>query len=84
MINFVFLGGDMLDLYKSFKAKLHVVPSGQGGSLVKWNVEFEKTDASDPNPDHHVNFAVRMSKGLDTYLSYQGLKIIATLSIYSL
>ena len=68
-INFVVLGGDILDLYNSFKAKLHVIPSAQGGSLVKWNVEFEKADENDPNPEHHVNFAVKMSKGLDTYLS---------------
>lgn len=66
-INFVVLSGDVL--YNSFKAKFHVIPSPLGGSLVKWNVEFEKADENDPNPEHHVNFALKMSKGLDAYLN---------------
>lgn len=79
-INFVVRSGDLLKQYNSFQAKLHVVPSSQGGSVVKWNVEFEKVDENDPNPEHHVNFALKISEGLDAYLSR--LNMHASIYIY--
>lgn len=68
-INFVVLSGDVFNLYNSFKAKFHIIPSPLGGSLVKWNVEFEKANENDPNPEHHMNFALKVFKGLDAYLN---------------
>ncbi|KAF3443597.1 hypothetical protein FNV43_RR14919 [Rhamnella rubrinervis] len=60
---FVVTEGDVLKLYNSFKAKLEV-----SGGLVKWSLEFDKANQNAPNPDPHLDLAIKVSKGLDDYL----------------
>ncbi|GER28854.1 polyketide cyclase/dehydrase and lipid transportsuperfamily protein [Striga asiatica] len=57
------LEGDILNLYKSFKAKISV-----DDGHVTWCIEFEKADESAPNPDDYAALAVEITKGLDHYL----------------
>jgi hypothetical protein len=67
-ITFNVIQGDVLRFYKSFKAKLEVIKVHKGISSAEWTVEFEKANENSPDPEHYVDFAVKMSKGLDAYL----------------
>ena len=62
------LEGDVLKIYKSFKAKIQFNDVDNGKSKVIWALEYEKATENAPEPDHYVNFAVKMSKGLDAEL----------------
>ncbi|KAK6152836.1 hypothetical protein DH2020_012475 [Rehmannia glutinosa] len=62
-ISFVILEGDIMELYKSFKAKVTV-----GDGTAMWCLEFEKANDSAPNPDQYATLAVEITKGLDLYL----------------
>ncbi|TQD72016.1 hypothetical protein C1H46_042444 [Malus baccata] len=67
-INFVVLDGDVLKLYKTFKAKLEISKAGNGGSTVKWTLEVEKANANAPEPKLYADHAIKVSKGIDAYL----------------
>ncbi|KAM0996793.1 hypothetical protein ACFX2I_006720 [Malus domestica] len=67
-INFVVLEGDVLKLYKTFKAKLEISKAGNGGSTVKWTLEVEKANANAPEPKLYADHAIKVSKGIDAYL----------------
>ena len=62
------LEGDVLKIYKSFKAKIQFNDVDNGKSKVIWALEYEKATENAPEPDHYVNFVVKMSKGLDAEL----------------
>ncbi|KAI5322648.1 hypothetical protein L3X38_031720 [Prunus dulcis] len=65
----MFDAGDILKLYKSFKAKIEAVKAGNGGSIVKWTLEFEKANGNAPDPKDYADKAINVSKGIDAYLS---------------
>jgi hypothetical protein len=67
-MTFNVIQGDVLRFYKSFKAKLQVIKVHKGAGSVEWTVEFEKANENSPDPEHYVDFAIKMSKGLDAYL----------------
>ncbi|KAL6204985.1 hypothetical protein ACLB2K_022251 [Fragaria x ananassa] len=67
-ITFVILEGDVLKVYKSFKAKMQVTKAGNGGSIVKWTLEFEKANSITPDPKIYAEYAIKVSKGIDAYL----------------
>lgn len=67
-ITFNVIQGDVLRFYKSFKVKLEVIKVHKVVSSAEWTVEFEKANENAPDPEHYVDFAVKMSKGLDAYL----------------
>ncbi|KAI4370049.1 hypothetical protein MLD38_018436 [Melastoma candidum] len=48
-ITLTVLGGDVLDKYKSFVAKLQVDPG-----VTKWSIEFEKISPNTPNPNEFL------------------------------
>ena len=62
------LEGDVLKLYKTFKAKLEISKAGNGGSTVKWTLEVEKANANAPEPKLYADYAIKVSKGIDAYL----------------
>ncbi|KAJ4848328.1 hypothetical protein Tsubulata_003725 [Turnera subulata] len=62
-IGFDFLGGDLLQLYKTFKAKMRV-----GAGHVNWSIEFEKANENVPNPAPYIGIITKFSKGLDAHL----------------
>ncbi|KAF2295410.1 hypothetical protein GH714_032799 [Hevea brasiliensis] len=55
--------GDVLKVYKSFKAKVEI-----GSDCVKWTLEYEKTNNDIPNPDAYLGLAAKISKGIDVHL----------------
>ncbi|PIA62158.1 hypothetical protein AQUCO_00200277v1 [Aquilegia coerulea] len=60
--------GEIMNYYKSLKGKIQVVPKGEG-SLLKFNLEFEK--ASDEVPDCATfiqKYSTNCFMGLDAYL----------------
>ncbi|PON45391.1 Major latex protein domain containing protein [Trema orientale] len=62
------LEGDVLKVYKSFKAKIQFNDVDNGASKVIWGLEYEKASENAPEPDHYVNFMVKVAKGLDAHL----------------
>ncbi|XP_057784304.1 kirola-like [Salvia miltiorrhiza] len=62
-IKFAVLEGDLLLLYKSFKATLSV----SEGS-VKWTFEYEKTTILSPPPELYVPLAVTLCTLVDAFL----------------
>ncbi|KAF5200249.1 Mlp-like protein [Thalictrum thalictroides] len=58
--------GEILAVYTTFKAKLQVVPKGDG-SLVKWSLEYEKANEEVPEPNFIKDFATQTFKGLDAH-----------------
>ena len=67
-ITFNVIQGDVLRIYKSFKAKIQVLKVHKGAGFVEWTLEFEKANVNAPDPEEYADFAVKMSKGLDAYL----------------
>ncbi|KAK3024403.1 hypothetical protein RJ639_043361 [Escallonia herrerae] len=57
-ITFGALEGDIMQLYKSFKATVMV-----GDGFVKWTIQYEKATDAAPKPDLYGDFAVEVSKG---------------------
>ncbi|KAL1569808.1 MLP-like protein 43 [Salvia divinorum] len=62
-IKFVALEGDILLLYKSFKATLTV-----SDGLAKWTFEYEKTTILSPPPELYVPLAITLCTLVDAYL----------------
>ncbi|OAY57157.1 MLP-like protein 34 [Manihot esculenta] len=56
--------GDVLKMYKSFKAKVEI-----GADYVKWSLEYEKANNNIPDPDVYLDMAAKLSKGIDAHLS---------------
>ncbi|KAJ4961236.1 hypothetical protein NE237_021146 [Protea cynaroides] len=66
-VGYSVIDGDASEFYKHFKAKLKVIPKGDG-SLVKWSCDFEKASEEVPDPQIVQDFAVHNFKALDDYL----------------
>lgn len=64
------IGGEMLEYYKTFKGTITVTPK-DGGSLLKWSGEFEKTGHEVADPHVIKDFAVKNFKEIDEYLLKQ-------------
>ncbi|KAK8512890.1 hypothetical protein V6N12_030300 [Hibiscus sabdariffa] len=59
--------GDLMKYYKSFIAKIVVVPKGESCS-VKWSCEFERASEEIPEPGVIKEFAVKNFVEIDDYL----------------
>ncbi|XP_043687190.1 MLP-like protein 423 isoform X2 [Telopea speciosissima] len=66
-VEYSVIDGDVAHFYKHFKAKLVVIPKGEGSS-VKWSCEFEKASGDVPDPHLVKDFAVHNFRALDDYL----------------
>ncbi|KAI7729837.1 hypothetical protein M8C21_003519 [Ambrosia artemisiifolia] len=64
-INFQFVDGDFLKLYKSFYVYLHVDTKGSK-HVVTWTVEYEKLSPNVPDPDTFMDFYKRLTKDIET------------------
>ncbi|KAI3451837.1 hypothetical protein Pfo_008502 [Paulownia fortunei] len=62
-ITFVVLEGDLLLLYKSFKATLSV-----SDGLAKWSIAFEKATLITPPPELYVPVVITLCTLVDSYL----------------
>ncbi|CAA7036089.1 unnamed protein product [Microthlaspi erraticum] len=62
------IGGELMEYYKTFKATITVTPKKDGGSILKWSGEFEKTSHEIPDPHAIKDFAVKNFQEIDEYL----------------
>ncbi|EOA36287.1 hypothetical protein CARUB_v10010538mg [Capsella rubella] len=69
-MSYSIIGGEMLEYYKTFKGTITVTPK-DGGSLLKWSGEFEKTAHEIDDPHVIKDFAVKNFKEIDEYLLKQ-------------
>jgi len=67
MVAYSVIGGDLLEVYKHFRARL-VVEKKEEGSLVKWSCEYERAKEEVPPPDLLIEFALSNFRELDEYL----------------
>ncbi|KAI3943250.1 hypothetical protein MKW92_032984 [Papaver armeniacum] len=59
----------MMDHYNSFGFTLvFVTPKGEGCSLVKWSMEFEKANENVPTPNAYVNLMDKITRELPAKL----------------
>ncbi|GMH27627.1 hypothetical protein Nepgr_029470 [Nepenthes gracilis] len=60
--------GELLNYFKSFKAKVAVAPKAPEGSVVTWTCEYEKTSEEVSEPEHLKDFAGQTFEELDAFL----------------
>lgn len=67
-VTFRVIEGDMLIHYKSLKFIMHVSPK-EDGSVVHWNIEYEKREDHHPHPHSILQLVIEESRQIDVYLS---------------
>ncbi|GAB2220516.1 hypothetical protein Droror1_Dr00008176 [Drosera rotundifolia] len=67
VVGYSVVEGELLNFFKSFKAKVGVAPKGDG-SLVTWTCDYEKANEEVPAPELFKDFAVKTFHDLDAYL----------------
>ncbi|KAM0047608.1 putative Bet v I/Major latex protein [Helianthus debilis subsp. tardiflorus] len=65
-IVFNVIGGELVEIYKSFKITLHVEPKGDG-KVATWTFEYEKPDTRVPYPTSVMDFLCKLVKDLDAH-----------------
>ncbi|KAF8098667.1 hypothetical protein N665_0261s0032 [Sinapis alba] len=69
LITFRVIEGDLLKKYKSFVNTIQVTPKHGGeGSIVHWDLEYEKVNEEVGHPDTLLQLSVEVSKDIDEYL----------------
>ncbi|KAL5553448.1 hypothetical protein UlMin_040849 [Ulmus minor] len=68
-ITFAAVDGDITQYYKNVKATLQVTEKAQGGSSVKWTLEYEKKNENFPAPNQYLDFVSIVTKQIDAYLT---------------
>ncbi|XP_022776427.1 MLP-like protein 43 [Durio zibethinus] len=69
-ITFRVVEGDLMKEYKSFLITIQASPkSGVRGSVVHWTMEYEKLHEGISHPETLLQFAVDVSKDIDSYLT---------------
>ncbi|KAL5974327.1 hypothetical protein ACLOJK_030991 [Asimina triloba] len=67
LVSYSVIDGDLINLYKTFKAHFQLAPKGDG-SLVKWSIEYEKAADEVPDPILFQDFASQTFAQLDEHL----------------
>ncbi|KAL2522408.1 Polyketide cyclase/dehydrase and lipid transport superfamily protein [Forsythia ovata] len=62
-ITFVAFDGDLMQLYKSFKATLTV-----NDGFANWSIEYEKAHEAVPSPDIYAALTIKVSNLVENYL----------------
>ncbi|KAI3500233.1 hypothetical protein L1887_36051 [Cichorium endivia] len=60
------LGGDILELCKSFVLHIHVDTDGLD-NIVTWTIEYEKFNPNDPDPDSLLDFYKKITKDIEAH-----------------
>lgn len=63
-ITYKAFGGDLMQIYKSIKAIIHVNQNAEY-SLVTWTLEYEKMSEDVPDPSSLVDLAYKITKSTD-------------------
>ena len=66
-ITFKVSDGEVLNDYKSYKFTTQAIPKGEG-CLVKWTIEYEKASEDGPDPHDYLEFAVTVTKDIESHL----------------
>ncbi|KAJ7942974.1 MLP-like protein 28 [Quillaja saponaria] len=66
-VTMIGLEGDVLQEFKAMKIVLHANPKGEGSSLVKVSIEYEKITEEIPTPNNYLDFMVNVIKD-ESYL----------------
>ncbi|XP_074555884.1 MLP-like protein 423 [Curcuma longa] len=66
-VSYTVIDGEIVSLYKTFRAILKVEGKGEG-SVVKWCIEYEKVNEEVPDPDPFKEIAAKTFSDLDEYL----------------
>ena len=69
-ITFKVIEGDLLEEYKNIKITIQATAKGEG-SVVHWTMEYEKLHENIPEPNTLLQFALDLSKDLDSHLITQ-------------
>ncbi|KAJ7942973.1 MLP-like protein 28 [Quillaja saponaria] len=59
--------GDAMQEYKIWKVVFHANPKGEGSSLVKVSIEYEKIKEEIPTPNNYLNFMVNVIKDIEAH-----------------
>ncbi|XP_022726601.1 MLP-like protein 31 [Durio zibethinus] len=69
-ITFRVLEGDVMKDFKSYVITIQASPkSGGEGSIVHWTMEYEKQHEGIAHPEDALQFAVEISKDIDSHLT---------------
>lgn len=69
LIQWRVLEGPLKQQYKSFLKTMQVSPKLEGsGSVVKWNMKYERVDEKVAQPESLLQFFVQVSNEIDRYL----------------
>ncbi|XP_071691880.1 kirola-like [Rutidosis leptorrhynchoides] len=60
------IGGDILEAYKTFMTTVDVDTNGEE-NVVTWTFHYEKLNGSVPNPDSLMDFALSVTKDIETH-----------------
>lgn len=68
-ITFKVVEGEILNHFNIFKSHLQVKAKDDDdeGSLVKWALEYEKVNEAVPDPRAYLDFAVNVTKDIETH-----------------
>ncbi|ESR61439.1 MLP-like protein 34 [Citrus sinensis] len=70
--NYKVIGGNLLELYKSFSSTVKVTPKeNDDGSLVHWIFEYEKLKEDVPDPTGKLQILIDVAKDIDAHLLSQ-------------
>ncbi|KAJ7967037.1 MLP-like protein 28, partial [Quillaja saponaria] len=66
-VTMIGLEGDMFQEFKAMKTVLHANPKGEGNSLVKVSIEYEKIKEEIPTPNNYLNLVVNIIKDIEAH-----------------
>ncbi|KAL9148791.1 hypothetical protein ABFS82_12G066500 [Erythranthe guttata] len=65
-VTFNIVEGDLMELYKTFKATVHVDTDGED-NLVTWTFVYEKLNEDVPDPHTLMEFCVKLTKDIESH-----------------
>ncbi|CAL5338932.1 unnamed protein product [Camellia sinensis] len=65
-VTFKVIGGDVTELYRTFKITVHVDTKGEN-NLVTWTFEYEKKSEDVEDPNTLMDFAINVSKDIESH-----------------
>ncbi|KAL6969973.1 hypothetical protein U1Q18_029683 [Sarracenia purpurea var. burkii] len=65
-VTFKVIEGDLMELYKNFKATVHVETKGES-NLVTWTFEYEKLNEEVEDPNTLLDFIINVSKDIEAH-----------------
>ncbi|KAJ7954242.1 MLP-like protein [Quillaja saponaria] len=66
-VSLVGLEGDVMKEYKVYKPTYQCIPKGEGSSLLKMTLEYERASENIPPPDKYMRFMVDLAKDIEEH-----------------